>query len=86
MTKVLAVGLLADSRSPGGDQFVCLRTDELLALGAPPAGRQESIGRPVPARSNVTRERDTPSPETPPHQAHDLRAGDQAGASASRTS
>ena len=33
MVKVLAVGLLADSRSPGGDQFGCLRTDQLLALG-----------------------------------------------------
>jgi hypothetical protein len=36
MTKVLTVGLLADIRSPGGDQLGRFRTDELLALGHVP--------------------------------------------------
>jgi hypothetical protein len=36
MTKVFTVGLLADSRSPGGDQLGRFRTDELLAFGHVP--------------------------------------------------
>jgi hypothetical protein len=33
MTKVIAVELLADSPSPGSDQFGCFGMDEVFALG-----------------------------------------------------